>query len=74
MSLDRLPVWAWPALAAVAALLVLLAALRLRRRWRQGRADLEEARAQARAWEMDREVSLGPVTPAPPAEPEPRDL
>ena len=72
MSLEHLSPWAWPALAAVVALLALWGAVRLRRRWQQGRADLEEARMQARAWKMDREGSLGPVTPEPAAEAEPR--
>jgi hypothetical protein len=40
-------------------------ASRLRRRWVQGRQDLEQARLDSRAHQTGREGSLGPLTPDP---------
>lgn len=67
MKIEGLPPWALPALAAILVVLVLAwAALRVRRRWIQGRNDLEEARREVRQVNTRREESLGPLTPAPP--------
>ncbi len=71
MTLEDLPPWALPTLAILAALsLVFWAAGGLRRRYRQGREDLEKARDEARSNQTRREPSLGPVTPEPEAGPD----
>lgn len=70
-ELKSLPPWALPAiLAAVALVLLGPAALFLRRRFRQGRQDLEQARLEARTLHTDREDSLGALTPDPEAGPD----
>ncbi len=66
MPLENLPAWALPALAGVVILLCAVwGALRLRRRWAQGRQDLEQARLASRANQTGRAESLGPITPDP---------
>jgi len=64
-TLANLPPWALPVLAVVALLLAIWGALSLRRRWRQGRRDLEQARLASRAFQTGRADSLGPITPDP---------
>lgn len=71
MHLEDLPSWAMPTLASLAAVALLVwTAGWLRRRFRQGREDLEQARSEARSHQTRREPSLGPLTPEPEAGPE----
>jgi len=71
VHLEDLPPWALPALATVAAITLLVWTARcLRRRFLQGREDLERARSEARSHHTGREPSLGPLTPEPEAGPD----
>ena len=71
VNLEDLPSWAIPALASLAAVTLLVwATVYLRRRFRQGREELEKARNEARSHQTGREPSMGPLTPDPEAGPD----